>query len=281
MNDLQKCQFEMLKEFVRICEKHNLRYFLIGGTCLGAIRHKGFIPWDDDIDVALPREDYNKFIKLQDELPSYYFIQNYHTDPRYIYNFTKIRDSRTTYIENFYRTVKQNHGVWIDIFPLDGMSYKVQPAKKLKWKCKRVWWNFYMMYPRCLLRRIRLKTFWKDIPCNIIAGLFWLSNINNWRNKKIDRFITKIPYDKAIMVGDILGTNPTKEAMEKDIFGDGTDAYFEGLKVKVPVNCDKYLTNLYGNYMQLPPKEKQIGHHIDKGFSLTQSYVDYIKEHKI
>ena len=86
MNDLQKELFEIFKSFVAVCEKHHLRYYLIGGTCLGAVRHKGFIPWDDDIDVGLPREDYEKFITLQDEFKGTpYFIQTWKSDPKYLY----------------------------------------------------------------------------------------------------------------------------------------------------------------------------------------------------
>ena len=114
MNDLQKKQLDILKAFIKVCEKHNLRYFLVGGTALGAIRHKGFIPWDDDIDVGMPREDYDKFVLLQDEYKGTpYFIQTYKTDPCYIYNFGKLRDSSTTFIESQYKNHRINHGVWI------------------------------------------------------------------------------------------------------------------------------------------------------------------------
>ena len=91
MNDLQKCQLDLLKAFVAVCEKHNLRYFLVAGSCLGAVRHQGFIPWDDDIDVGMPREDYDKYIELQKEYEgTKYFIQTYKTDPHYLYNFAKV-----------------------------------------------------------------------------------------------------------------------------------------------------------------------------------------------
>ena len=122
MNELQKCQLEILKEFIRICKDNNLQYYLVGGTCLGAVRHKGFIPWDDDIDVAMPRDDYDKFITLQDQMKKPYFIQTYKSDKNYIYNFAKVRDSSTTFVENFFACSQMNHGVWIDVFPLDGMS---------------------------------------------------------------------------------------------------------------------------------------------------------------
>ena len=103
MNDLQKRLLAIFKAFAEVCEKHNLSYFLNGGSCLGAIRHKGFIPWDDDIDVMMPREDYEKFITLQKEYEGTpYFIQCWKTDPHYIYRYAKLRDSSTTLIEDYY-----------------------------------------------------------------------------------------------------------------------------------------------------------------------------------
>ena len=112
MNDLQKKQLEILKAFIKVCEKYNLRYFLVGGTCLGAARHKGFIPWDDDIDVGMPREDYDKYVLLQKEYEGTpYFIQTWKSDPRYCYNFAKLRDSSTTFIENYFMSHRINHGV--------------------------------------------------------------------------------------------------------------------------------------------------------------------------
>ena len=123
MNELQQKELELFKAFVRVCEKHNLKYFLVGGSALGAIRHKGSIPWDDDIDVGMPREDYDKFCELQYEYEGTpYFIQNFKSDPCYIYNYGKLRDSSTTFIENTYKNNRINHGVWIDIFTIYGFS---------------------------------------------------------------------------------------------------------------------------------------------------------------
>jgi lipopolysaccharide cholinephosphotransferase len=123
MNELQKKQLEILKEFDRVCRENNLTYFANGGTCIGAIRHNGFIPWDDDVDVMMPREDYEKLLKLQNPWSdSKYFLQTFRTDKHYVLNFAKLRDSSTTYLESLFYNIRQNHGVWIDIFPLDGIS---------------------------------------------------------------------------------------------------------------------------------------------------------------
>ena len=120
LETIKKIELDMLCAFIEICNRLSIRYYLLGGTMLGAVRHHGFIPWDDDIDVGIFRDDYELFIsKAQSYLPNYYFLQNIYTDPECMINFTKIRDSRTTFIETSTKSKKMNHGVYIDIFPLD------------------------------------------------------------------------------------------------------------------------------------------------------------------
>lgn len=281
MNELQECLLEMLKEFVRVCNKNDLQYFLIGGTALGAVRHKGFIPWDDDIDVAMPRKDYEKFLKLQSEFADKYFIQSFRTDKKYILNYAKLRNSNTTYIENFYATMQINHGVWIDIFPLDGMSKKNKNPKSLAYKVRITWWNTFMMYLPALRRKIKKQTFLKDIALSFVGLLFFWLNIAHLRNKWVDWYMKRLPYEKSFLVGNLCGTNHKKEAMPLEIFGKGSIGVFEGITVSLPEQCDKYLTLLFHDYMQLPPVEKQVGHHYNKGYSLSIGYKEYIEKNKL
>ena len=132
MNELQKVEFDLLRYFIEICEKLNLNYFLVCGSALGAARHEGFIPWDDDMDVGMYREDYNKFMKLAPALlPEGIFLQNYKTDPKYPHVFAKLRNSNTTYIEKSAKDLDINHGIYIDIFPLDGYPENRSEQKKL------------------------------------------------------------------------------------------------------------------------------------------------------
>ena len=281
MNKLQECQFKMLKKFIEVCKKYNLRYYLIGGTALGAVRHKGFIPWDDDIDVAMPRPDYDKFITLQKDFEDPFFIQTYHSDKNYIYNYAKLRNSSTTFIESYFALNHMNQGVWIDIFPLDGMSYKNVEPKTLGRKVRSSWHQAWAMYPYALKRRFSFRTLYLDIPLNLCALICSFLNVGQYRNKMLDRQIKKIPFDKALLVGNLLGTDSNKQAMPLEIYGKGSVGTFEGIEVMLPENYDEYLTRIYGDYMQLPPKEKQVGHHYNKGFSLEIGYKEYFKKHHI
>lgn len=282
MNELQAKELEILKFFIKICEKHHLTYFLIAGTALGAVRHKGFIPWDDDIDVALPREDYDKLMTLTSEFEgTNYFLQNYNTDPKYIYNYAKIRDNTTTYIENYYKTYQINHGVWIDIFPFDGVSYKLEDRKKFHKKVKGSWGQVWLQYPYGLRRSFSKETWFKDLLLNIVAYPWFWTNVNHYRNKLIDKKVSKIPYKDALLVGNFFGIYGYKEIFPREVFLEGQKGEFEGIEVNLPKDYDKYLTMMYGDYMKLPPEEKRVGHHYHSGFSLTKGYKEFIKERKM
>ena len=120
LRKLQLCELDIFSEFIRICEKHNLEYRVMAGTLLGAVRHKGFIPWDDDIDVVMMREDYDRFAEIcKDELNPAYFYQNSETDPYYFLTYAKLRKRETEVYEERFRNSKFHKGVFIDIFPLD------------------------------------------------------------------------------------------------------------------------------------------------------------------
>ena len=283
MNDLQKKQLEILKQFIRVCEKHNLTYFLVGGSCLGAARHQGFIPWDDDIDVGMPREDFNKYVELQKEYEgTSYFIQTWKSDPHYTYNYAKLRDSSTTYIENFFVKHQINHGVWIDIFPIDGFAYKFdKPRDKYAHLVSAIWRQSFISYFPQMRRKFSKGTWFTDLFINLLAILTWPFDINHWRRKHTEKLLTKVPFKDAEVVGNMCGINKKKEAMDKSIYLETTKLPFEDIEVCVPKDYDKYLTLLYNDWRKWPPKEKQVGHHHDKGLSLTQGYKSYMKEHKI
>ena len=282
MNPLQQKQLDILKAFIRVCDKHNLEYFLMYGTALGAIRHKGFIPWDDDIDVGMPRADYEKYIQLQSEYEDTpYFIQTFKSDPCYIYNYAKLRDSSTTFLENAFKNHRINQGVFIDVFPVDGMSREEGDREKIGKKNKFIWRQVYFSYLPALRRKIHKRTWLKDILLNIVAGLFYVFDIAHYRNKRVERFVRQVPFEEAKMAGIMFGFTWRINCMPADIFRETIKVPFEDIEVKVVKQYDRYLTLLYKDYMKFPPVEQQVGHHYNSGVSLEQGYEDYMKEHRI
>jgi len=281
MNELQKVEFELLKVFIDFCNKNNLTYYLSDGSALGAIRHQGFIPWDDDIDVVMPRPDYDKFISLaKDVFTGDIFLQTYETDPYYTYCFAKLRNSNTTYVETYFKHSKINHGLWIDIFPLDSLSRK--PTKKRKfinYKLRRVWLMIYLSYPRSAIKRIRGKFFLTDALYNGFMYLNYFWNAKSIMSKHLEKVMTKIPYDEAYYITNYLGGTSTRKVFTKDLFGEGRLVKFEGIDVLVPAKVEEYLTILYGDYMQLPPEEKRVSKHKNAGCDLNKPYYEFNKRY--
>ena len=269
INKLKFIQLDILKSFIEICKNNNLQYFLVGGTCLGAVRHNGFIPWDDDIDVGMPREDYERFSKIcKDQLPSHLFFQTFETDPEYPNTFGKIRNSNTTYVETSVKDLKINHGVYIDVFPLDGVSgnklvRKIDNAKKNAYNISisRV---FTAGVPK-----------YESVLKNTLVKLICCACPNVKKTiKKREKLFRKYSYSNSLIVSNFGGAWGEKETMPKNVFGDGAIANFEGLEVMIPQKYDEYLTRLYGDYMTPPPPEKRIGHHYYEIVDLERSYID-------
>jgi len=276
MNELQKVMLASLKEFIRVCEKHGLRYYLITGSALGAVRHSGFIPWDDDIDVAMPRPDAMKLLALKDEFKAPYFLQHYTTDKQYVYPFMKLRNSATTYIENFMQYHKINHGIWIDIFIIDGMS-KTKTLTNRR-KNARLWLLYYIVYAANFYQKPRGKKFLVQILLTFVSILLWPFKINNWLIKALDKSMQKIPFAEAELVGAYMLWGGNKEAMPKDIYGPGIKMKFEDIEAVIPLKYDEYLKRRFGNYMELPPENKRYGHHHNVGESTTVGYKDFYKK---
>jgi lipopolysaccharide cholinephosphotransferase len=223
----QLVMLRMFKIFDYLCRKHDIRYFLTGGTLLGAIRHNGFIPWDDDLDVCISRDNYEKFVRLAvPELPNDIFFQNIETDAHYPKTCNvdaRLRDKYSSY-ELIGRSEKGHLGLQVDIFIVDRAFF---PNKKL------------------IVIQNRLLLLLKD----------------NRRRAKVLKWISKLPFKFAYSSGFIrtrreIGTFITDEEYKTLI-----RHKFEDAEAYIPLDYDSYLTRHYGNYMQLPPLEKRISHH--------------------
>ncbi len=269
MNELQSKIFNLFKVFLEVCEKLQLKYYMFAGTAIGALREEGFIPWDDDLDVAMPRGDYEIFItEAQKLLPDSIFLQTYKTDKYFPRNFAKLRDSNTTFVEVGMEKVKINHGVFLDVFPLDVYPELSELPKSFKIKEK-----FYKYATLCGLKD---KSSYKIRIRNAVFKALGF-------HKRTDKYLEK--FEKIVF--NLKGTPKyytnslfinKSNLFNIEWFGDGVEATFEGLKVKVPTRYDEYLTEKYGNWRERPPLEQQVGHHFASIIDLDKPYTEYIKK---
>lgn len=273
MNDsltqLQKRLLEMFSWFHNFCIDNKIKYYALGGTMLGAIRHKGFIPWDDDIDVGIPRNDYEKLRKISSNVNNNKFKFEFPTtiDEKFATPYAKLYDITTTLIENYKKPLKR--GIFIDIFPLDGTGNDEKESKKNFKKIKRGY-NFFMTRVAAINKN---RSFLKNsaiIVSRIIPNCF-LSNRK--LRIRIDNF-SKIDFDNSYYGGNVFGNWGYKEIMPISIMGTPKEYFFENIKIYGVENYDEYLTRLYGNWKKLPPKEKQISHHDFIELNLEKSYLD-------
>lgn len=268
LKDIHSIQLEMLKAVDSICKKHNLRYYAIGGTCLGAVRHKGFIPWDDDIDIGMPRTDYNRFLEIaKEELDSDFFLQTYKSDKDYFFSYAKLRNSNTTFIEESLKNLNLNHGIFIDIFPLDGIGNSkfigMINAKIIKF------YHYILCFK--MIPEYRLGNFIGRYVKKL------LSKISKYKiNKKIEVISSKRNYDSSKYVVNYFGAYGWREIVPSFLFGEGVSLEFEDIEIKVPKHYDSYMTRIYGNYMQLPPPEKRQNIHNATIVDCNTPYTKYI-----
>ncbi len=270
MTELQRVEFEMLKEFVRICDELHLTYYLVCGSALGAAKYGGFIPWDDDIDVALPRADYEIFCEnAQKLLPEHLFLQNHHTDEFYCLIFSKIRNSNTTFVEKSYSTTNINHGIYIDVFPLDGYPDDFKQQECLEKEKRR----YDLMRLCCLNVALSFKS-------KILVLLEKLCGVHKNPSKfvnRVERYLKQYPIDESKVWCNHGNWQGKLEYAPREQYGEGTYVQFEGLSVRIPERFDEYLTQKYGDWRADPPLSEQEGHHYHYIYDTERSYKEYIK----
>ncbi len=238
----QKLMLEILLEIDKICRKHNLKYWLDSGTLLGAVRHKGFIPWDDDLDICMPIEDYDKFLKIApNELPDFLFLQTKETDPYYKRDFAKVRSNRGRIVEKIEgENERYNQGIYIDIFP----SITIKNTK------------FHKLLHQILLRaKLRISEGWLDL------NKFRKHFIRNFFIKLVRKMHQGWDLEKDLLV--VRGAEFAEYIFSlhiKDLLP-LKELEFEGYSFLAPHNPDAYLKILYGNtYMKFPPVKDRKPH---------------------
>ena len=276
MNDVQRKELDVYEEVAEICDRHNLRYFAIGGTCIGAVRHNGFIPWDDDIDVGMPRYDYEEFLRIcKTELPSYLEVLDCERESQFPYLFAKIHDSRTTLIGlGFNGNPSLYTGAFIDIMPIDGLPVGRERERVLRrvsnygwlhYKSRKLATNgtgmrsFAMRVARACLSKVFSKTNFPKMVKNLLEGYSFDASeecIFTWR-----------AYDKSLPVNRLV--------FPKIWFEETETVKFEDTMMPIPHKVDEYLTSDFGNYMCLPSQEERRSAHDIVIADMNCSYKTY------
>lgn len=267
--ELQKTLLEMMKWFHKTCVENNLTYYVLGGTMLGAVRHQGFIPWDDDIDVGMPRNDYEKFMKIMEleEHADYVLETAYSDNEDFCYPYSKLYNKNTTIVEDMQVPLKR--GAFLDVFPLDGVGTSEKECMK---NYKRVKFLHNLLLARtCAYRKDRALI--KNLAINLLSKVPNAILDNKKLREKVDQACKSQPYDECQQVGILLGNYGFKEVMPKAFFGKATLYKFEDTEVYGAEKSDEYLTRLYGNWRELPPKEKRKSAHAFLKVDLEKSYL--------
>ena len=266
-----ECITDVLRFYTELCKQHNLRYFIAYGSAIGAVRHHGIIPWDDDIDVVMPRPDYDRLVKICEtsDLGKYKLLTPYNT-PGYYMPFAKMCNMHTTLLESkeFHCTL----GMYIDVFVYDGMTDDLEQAHCLMKQYVKYWNRFVVAssyYPWSKIRTKLLRGEIKDL------FHYFLLSLNRKRNRR--RFLHKLhdivhayDYDRCDMVVKYPPGYGEKEIIPKQWLDGCVELPFENVQVAIHKDYDTVLRRYFGDYMQFPPVEEQHSHHQIAYFNFDQ-----------
>lgn len=262
---------EILDVIHEVCEKHNLRYSLAWGTLIGAIRHQGFIPWDDDVDIMMPREDYHKLMELWPSLGlSDYIMEDYHTDNGYVNNFAKVRKNHTTFLQDEAERERGHHkGVFVDIFPGDRRA----PGKV----------SGIIQYIACAINLLYSRGYTSGSAGMIgkVERILLKTNRKNYfkRKLKAEKWMTRWNACNTEYVFPCT-IECCKWYFPSDLFEELIDVPFNGKQYKSVKKYDEFLRISYGNYMEFPPEEERVWKHHPIIVDFEHNYEELEEEKK-
>lgn len=253
----KKIQLSILRYFHEFCERHQLRYYLAYGTLLGAVRHKGYIPWDDDVDLVMPRPDYLKFFELfREEDHGHFKALSIQTNPDYFGTFGKIHDTRTVMEQEYGFVEKVEMGVYIDLFPMDGIPEDAEEHKALYRRTNR-WTEAYLLSIRKLSAKSSNPLKWIikalcSLPCRLIGSNFFIN--------KLEKIAMEQSYDESEKVACVSSDRDIERWIRRKHLDENVMLEFEGSSYPAPSDYEAFLTRMYGDFMKLPPEDERQQH---------------------
>ena len=260
---VQALTLNALNVLMDFCDKNNIQYYFTGGALIGVLRHKGFIPWDDDIDLGFPRRDFDRLHELlQTGMPEGFGICNRFTDPEWHFAMSQFVDLKSE-IEIDLAEQKRNAHIWIDIFPLDGL-----PDNKIaRWlRVKNILLHRYLVQIAHISTQVDSH---RSRPRSerIILGICKVIPVGKLVNTNrvldhLEKILRKSDFHKSTWCGNMLGRYREREVVKREWFGTPQKGEFEGEQVNIPEKSDPILKALYGDYMQLPPESARVAHNV-------------------
>ena len=254
----RKIQMEILDKLAAYCKEHGLKYYMIAGTLLGAVRHRGYIPWDDDIDTVMLRKDYEQFIHtFQDER---FYVVSYHHRKDFPLPFAKLclKDSL---VKEESALLKQPIGINIDIFPIDNLPDDAQQRKHLFKKMKALRWILDMKDTVCVPGR----AFYKNLLLHVLHVIFFPIPAR-WLLMQMEKNARAYEHTDGTLCAEVVYGCGEKEVVDRTVFSQAVELEFEGTHYQAPCGWDEWLRNRYGNYMKMPPLNAQKTHHSTKAY---------------
>ncbi|WP_081646651.1 LicD family protein [Butyrivibrio sp. AD3002] len=261
---MQDIELGILKEIDRVCKTEGIMYFVSGGTFLGAVRHNGFIPWDNDVDIGMFRDDYERFLKIaQDKFKEPYKLHTYTNYKEHHYYMSHVVDSRYS-VRRLGSADKRVENIWVDVFPYDGLPNNVFIRNIHYFRLTFCRVMFHLAYFETVDRTRSDRTLVEMIAISICEFVSkWIRpNKKKWR-ERIDKLLKKYPLQQSNFIVNFIGVKRKKEIFSKEVFTNLVEYCFEGMTVLAPRDYDHVLSQLYGDYMTEPDDKDKATHPVE------------------